>query len=85
MTMDRVPGNGEPPLDTIFDLGKTNGKPVSKRTWKSTMIWIVAVLILGTVGTVLKIQWSEELTTARNLDDYGELPQATYEHPRSME
>ena len=85
MTMVRVPGNGEPPLDIVFNLGEKTGKPVSKRTWKSIIIWIAAVLILGTVGTVLKMQRHEELTTARNLNYYDELQQATYEHPRYME
>ena len=64
MTMDRVPRNGEPPLDTIFNLGERTERPISERTWKSIMIWITAVFILGTVGTVLKLQRSGELTTA---------------------
>ena len=85
MTVDGVPGSGESPRQTTSDLEKTTGKPVSKQTWKSTMTWIVAVIILGTMGTVLKVQWNEELEITQNSYDYAELPQATYKYPWYME
>ena len=85
MTINGVPGSGEPPCQTTSDLRGKTGKPVFKQTWKSTMIWIAAVMILGMIGTVLAIQRKGELDATRKSYDHIELPQVTYEYPRYME